>query len=139
LGQLGQCHSCLSFGRPQFKCGFHAQKQGKLFAFFKPEYLNAYCSTNTPTMDSNEVTISLEDSPSSGGSFASTTSGPCCGSGRDLVVDMEVDDKDKGDEQFQLRAPGDLQKSKSTNKCSSDLSGENSYAANKNVAEGKNL
>jgi len=52
---------------------------------------------------------------------------------------MEVDDKDKGDEQFQLRAPGDLQKSKSTNKCSSDLSGGNSYAANKNVAEGKNL
>ncbi|XP_037721295.1 ninjurin-1 [Drosophila subpulchrella] len=87
-------------------------------------------------MDSNEVTISLEDSPSSGGSFASTTSGPCCGSGRDLVVDMEVDDKDKGDEQFHLRAPVDLQKSKGTNKYSSDLSGGNSYAANKNVAEG---
>ncbi|XP_016995560.2 ninjurin-B [Drosophila takahashii] len=74
-------------------------------------------------MDSSEVKISLEDVPSSGGSFASTTSGPCCGSGRDVVVDVQEDDKDE--------------KPKGTKKkCSSDLSGGNSYAANKNVAEG---
>ncbi|XP_016967243.1 ninjurin-B [Drosophila biarmipes] len=87
-------------------------------------------------MDSSEVRIPLEDSPSSGGSFASTTSGPCCGSGRDLVVDMEANRKDEGDEPLQLRAPGELQKSKGTKKCFDDLSGGNSYATNKNVAEG---
>ncbi|XP_043661707.1 ninjurin-B [Drosophila teissieri] len=86
-------------------------------------------------MDSGEVKISLEDSPSSGESFASTTSGPCCGSGRDL--DSQVDERDKEEEQFPLGATNELQKSKKTNnKCSSDLSTGNSYAANKNVAEG---
>ncbi|EDW95403.1 ninjurin-B [Drosophila yakuba] len=85
-------------------------------------------------MDSGEVKISLEDSPSSGESFASTTSGPCCGSGRDLG---QVDEGDKEEEQFPLRVTNELQKSKKTNnKCSSDLSTGISYAANKNVAEG---
>ncbi|KAH8364723.1 hypothetical protein KR084_010740 [Drosophila pseudotakahashii] len=82
-------------------------------------------------MDSSEVKISLEDVPSSGGSFASTTSGPCCGSGRDVVVDLRENDKDQEDGQFQQQKPKGTKK-----KCSSDLSGGNSYAANKNVAEG---
>jgi len=89
-------------------------------------------------MDSGEVKISLEDSPSSGESFASTTSGPCCGSGRDL--DIQVHESHIKDDQFPSRATSELQESKKSNKkCSSDLSTENSYAANKNVAEGKNV
>ncbi|XP_017072210.1 ninjurin-1 [Drosophila eugracilis] len=85
-------------------------------------------------MDNSEVKISLDDSPSSGGSFASTSSGPCCGPGRDLDPDIQVDIKD---EQFELGFSSKLQKSKGTNKkCSLDLSAGNSYAANKNVAEG---
>ncbi|KAH8242372.1 hypothetical protein KR032_003779 [Drosophila birchii] len=81
-------------------------------------------------MDSREVKISLEDSPSSEGSFASTTSGPCCGLGSDLEVEQE----DKPNEHIR---PKDLQISKNTKKkCSSQLSGGNSYATNKNVAEG---
>ncbi|XP_017041525.1 ninjurin-B [Drosophila ficusphila] len=85
-------------------------------------------------MDSQEVKISMEDSPSSGGSFASTTSGPCCGLGNNLDADIQVEDKEPEDEPF---PPGELKKSKGTKKkCSSDLSGGNSYATNKNVAEG---
>ncbi|XP_033157077.1 ninjurin-1 [Drosophila mauritiana] len=86
-------------------------------------------------MGSVEVKLFLEDSPSSGESFATTTSGPCCGSGRDL--DIQVDERENEDDQFQSRATSELQESKKTNKkCSSDLSTENTYAAKKNVAEG---
>ncbi|XP_016971361.2 ninjurin-B [Drosophila rhopaloa] len=84
-------------------------------------------------MDSNEVTISLEDSHSLRESFASTTSGPCCGLERDFDVDIQMEDTDKEE----LKTPSELQKPQGTNKkCSSDLSGGNSYATNKNVAEG---
>ncbi|KAH8299219.1 hypothetical protein KR059_006670, partial [Drosophila kikkawai] len=85
-------------------------------------------------MDSREVKISLEDSPSSEGSFASTTSGPCCGLASDLEVETHGEQEDKP---VALKRPSDLQKSKNTKKkCSSQLSGGNSYATNKNVAEG---
>ncbi|KAH8374026.1 hypothetical protein KR200_002721 [Drosophila serrata] len=84
-------------------------------------------------MDSREVKISLEDSPSSEGSFASTTSGPCCG----LASDLEMEQEDKPQEHMSSRSSSDLQTSKNTKKkCSSQLSGGNSYATNKNVAEG---
>ncbi|KAH8315635.1 hypothetical protein KR059_006870 [Drosophila kikkawai] len=88
-------------------------------------------------MDSREVKISLEDSPSSEGSFASTTSGPCCGLGSDLEVEIHGEEEDKPVENMALKSPSDLQKSKNAKKkCSSQLSGGNSYATNKNVAEG---
>ncbi|XP_017127872.1 ninjurin-1 [Drosophila elegans] len=84
-------------------------------------------------MDSNEVKISLEDSPSSRESFTSTTSGPCCGLQSDSDEYIQVKDTDEEER----KTTSELQKSKGTKKkFSSDLSGGNSYATNKNVSEG---
>ncbi|XP_020809638.1 ninjurin-1 [Drosophila serrata] len=83
-------------------------------------------------MDSREVKISLEDSPSSEGSFASTTSGPCCG----LASDLEMEQEDKPQEHMSSRSSSDCRHLNTKKKCSSQLSGGNSYATNKNVAEG---
>ncbi|KAH8373351.1 hypothetical protein KR009_001499 [Drosophila setifemur] len=82
-------------------------------------------------MDTKEVKISLEDSPSSEGSFASTTSGPCCGVKSISDLDRQMEEKDNGVEHVSHELPKGAQK-----KCSRNSSGGNSYATNKNVAEG---
>lgn len=85
-------------------------------------------------MDTNVVKISVEDAPSSEGSFASTTSGPCCGVQGDLDVAIPLEEQIEEEDHSVISLQKPISKKK---KCSSDLSGGHSYATNKNVAEGK--
>ncbi|KAH8345614.1 hypothetical protein KR067_008309 [Drosophila pandora] len=84
-------------------------------------------------MDKNIVKVSVEDAPSSEGSFASTTSGPCCGGKDDLDVEIALEEQLEEEDHSVISLQKPISKKK---KCSSDLSGGNSYATNKNVAEG---
>ncbi|XP_022221397.2 ninjurin-1 [Drosophila obscura] len=79
-------------------------------------------------MDSNDVELSLQESPSSEGSFSSTAPGQCCSSGRDF---------EKAEGLVDPRAVNEVEAAQGKpSKSGSDLSGGNSYATNKNVAEG---
>ncbi|XP_043070050.1 ninjurin-B isoform X1 [Drosophila bipectinata] len=84
-------------------------------------------------MDTNVEKISMEDSPNSEGSFVSTTSGPCCGDRGELDTEISIEELEVENQSISnLETPMSKKK-----KCSSDLSGGNSYATNKYVAEGK--
>ncbi|SPP76199.1 ninjurin-1 [Drosophila guanche] len=79
-------------------------------------------------MDKKDVELSLQESPSSEESFSSTASGQCCSSVRDLEkAENLVDPKYVNQVEAAQVNP---------RKSGSDLSGGNSYATNKNVAEG---
>ncbi|XP_070136248.1 ninjurin-B isoform X2 [Drosophila bipectinata] len=83
-------------------------------------------------MDTNVEKISMEDSPNSEGSFVSTTSGPCCGDRGELDTEISIEELEVENQSISnLETPMSKKK-----KCSSDLSGGNSYATNKYVAEG---
>ncbi|KAH8267907.1 hypothetical protein KR026_010803 [Drosophila bipectinata] len=86
-------------------------------------------------MDTNVEKITMEDSPNSEGSFVSTTSGPCCGDRGELDTEISIEELEVENHSISnLETPMSKKK-----KCSSDLSGGNSYATNKYVAEGKYL
>ncbi|KAH8332211.1 hypothetical protein KR074_009410 [Drosophila pseudoananassae] len=83
-------------------------------------------------MDTNVEKISMEDFPNSEGSFESSSSGPCCGGQGDLDTEISLEEPET--ENRNLTSLENPMSKK--NKCSSDLSGGNSYATNKYVAEG---
>ncbi|XP_017840188.1 ninjurin-2 [Drosophila busckii] len=70
---------------------------------------------------SKEIALELDDPPSTDGSFTSTLTGQCCQAGKENELDEEA--KVQTDEAKGQKSP-------------SELSAVNSYATNKNIAEG---
>jgi len=75
---------------------------------------------------SKEVVLEVEDALSSEGSFASTGTGQCCSSGREASEEQAIQLED-------VTATSEAKGKKSP----SELSGGQTYATSKNVAEGK--